>query len=49
MIDKSSIVKTLQLEDITHEDQMQVLASIEQSIKEIDAYIKKLVSNKVSV
>ena len=37
MIDKNSIVKTLQLEDMTHEDQMQVLASIEQSIKESKA------------
>lgn len=34
MIDKNSIVKTLQLEDMTHEDQMQVLDSIEKTIKE---------------
>jgi len=47
MIDKSSIVKTLQLEDMTHEDQMQVLASIEQSIKESKAKQKEQLKSNV--
>lgn len=47
MIDKSSIVKTLQLEDMTHEDQMQVLASIEKSIKESKAKQKEQLKNNV--
>ena len=47
MIDKSSIVKTLQLEDMTHEDQMQVLASIEQSIKESKAKQKEQLKTNV--
>ena len=34
MIDKTSIVKTLQLESMTHSDQMEVLDSIEKTIKE---------------
>lgn len=34
MIDKTSIVKTLQLEKMTHSDQMEVLDSIEKTIKE---------------
>jgi hypothetical protein len=47
MIDKTSIVKTLQLEDMTHEDQMQVLASIEQSIKESKAKQKEQLKSNV--
>lgn len=34
MIDKTSIVKTLQLENMTHQDQLDILNSIEQTIKE---------------
>jgi len=34
MIDKTSIIKTLQLENMTHSDQMEVLDSIEKTIKE---------------
>ena len=34
MIDKSSVLKTLQVEDMTYADQMEVLASIEKTIKE---------------
>lgn len=34
MIDKTSIVKTLQLENMTHEDQMEILNSIERTIQE---------------
>ena len=34
MIDKTSIIKTLQLESMTHSDQMEVLDSIEKTIKE---------------
>ena len=34
MIDKKSIIKTLQLENMTHSDQMEVLDSIEKTIKE---------------
>ena len=47
MIDKNSIVKTLQLEDMTHEDQMQVLASIEQSIKESKAKQREQLKSNV--
>ena len=34
MIDKTSIIKTLELENMTHSDQMEVLDSIEKTIKE---------------
>lgn len=47
MIDKNSIVKTLQLEDMTHEDQMQVLASIEKSILESKAKQKEQLKTNV--
>lgn len=47
MIDKNSIVKTLKLEDMTHEDQMQVLASIEKSILESKAKQKEQLKTNV--
>ena len=37
MIDKTNIVKTLQLENMTHQDQLDVLNSIEQTIKDSKA------------
>lgn len=47
MIDKTNIVKTLQLENMTHDDQMEVLNSIEQTIKESRAKQKEQLKSNV--
>ena len=47
MIDKTSIVKTLQLENMTYQDQLDVLNSIEQTIKDSKAREKEKLKTNV--